>query len=448
MAGDDSSGQGKRGYKISRVDLKPLLESLFTGLFQIVDNTELNENEHVMKCIMRSLARAGEEVIPVTGVFFNKLSSALERVCKNPRNPHYNHYLFESIAALVRNVCSKDASQTSQMEVLLFPPFQTVLQMDITEFTPYVFQVLAQLLEYRPVEAGLGDAYTSLFPPLLTASLWDSKGNVPGLVRLLRAYLKKAATTIIAENFLVQFLGIFQKLNSSKATEESGFALLSAVTMYMPRETLGQHMKRAFTLILTKLQSGKSNRYPGLVIHYFALFTGLFGAQTFFDHMNQIQPGIALTLLVQIWIPKLQMATKNQLGAKIQVVGLTRLLCDTPQLLADDNGKKIWGQALAGVLSVVASPTFGSKDGQDDDDAEIEVGYDSTYTQLHLATSKPEDPFESMGNPMNVFATSVKNLSTSNPGVVSQIVQEAANSDPKLASGLQTIQTKTGINFV
>ena len=41
-------------------------------------------------------------------------------------------------------------------EAMLFPPFQQVLQADIAEFTPYVFQVLAQLLECR---TGLSAAY-------------------------------------------------------------------------------------------------------------------------------------------------------------------------------------------------------------------------------------------------------------------------------------------------
>jgi exportin-2 (importin alpha re-exporter) len=31
----------------------------------------------------------------------------------------------------------------------LFPPFQAVLSLDVAEFSPYVFQILAQLLEFR-----------------------------------------------------------------------------------------------------------------------------------------------------------------------------------------------------------------------------------------------------------------------------------------------------------
>lgn len=445
MAKDDAAA-GKKSYKITRADLQPLLQNLFTGLFAIIDNVELNENEHVMKCTMRALSRAGEDVIPVTDIVFNRLAAALERVCKNPRNPSYNHYLFESIAALVRNVCSKDPSMIGQLEAMLFPPFQTVLQMDIVEFTPYVFQVLAQLLEFRPTEAGLGEAYSSLFAPLLTASLWENKGNIPGLVRLLHAYLKKAATEVIGQ--LVAFLGIFQKLNAAKATENSAFDLLNAVTIYAPQENLAPHLKTIFTIILTKLQHGKSNKYPGFVVKYFGLFVGLYGAQAFFDYMNQIQPGVALTMLVQIWIPKLPAATNNQLEAKIQVVGLTRLLCDTPALVADDNGKQIWAHALNGVVKILTSTSFSSADAEFDADPEIQLGSDSSFTQLSLARSKPEDPFSSIGDPMDMFARSLQSFSSSQPGVLGPIIQQAAGPDPKFSSALQTVMQKTGVNLV
>lgn len=39
---------------------------------------------------------------------------------------------------------------TADFEERLFPPFEGVLSMDVAEFTPYVFQILAQLLLYRP----------------------------------------------------------------------------------------------------------------------------------------------------------------------------------------------------------------------------------------------------------------------------------------------------------
>jgi len=113
--------------KVGGAELKPFLNNLFTGLFSIVDNTELNENEYVMKCIMRALSVARDDLMDVVQVVLEKLTAALAQVAKNPKNPQYNHFLFESIAVLILAVCTTDATLTAAFEHFLFPPFQTVV---------------------------------------------------------------------------------------------------------------------------------------------------------------------------------------------------------------------------------------------------------------------------------------------------------------------------------
>jgi exportin-2 (importin alpha re-exporter) len=201
--------------KLDGSDLKPFLGNMFTGLFSIVDNAEWNENEYVMKCIMRALNTAKDDLLDVVQIVLEKLTAALAHVAKNPKNPQYNHYLFESIAVLIRSVSSKDAAYTSAFEQFLFPPFQHVLQMEVVEFTPYVFQLLAQILEFRPEGSGLGQAFGSLLPPLLTPTLWERKGNIPALARLLAAYLNKGSAEIVQQNLLLGILGVFQKVRVS-----------------------------------------------------------------------------------------------------------------------------------------------------------------------------------------------------------------------------------------
>ena len=137
--------------RFGRADLQPHLELLFGQLFFILDKTDESfENEYVMKCVMRCLSVAKEDVVPLAPQLIGYFNKALERVCRNPRNPQFNHYLFESTAVLVGSACAANPALTGQFEALLFPPFQHVLAADVAEFTPYVFQILAQLLEYRP----------------------------------------------------------------------------------------------------------------------------------------------------------------------------------------------------------------------------------------------------------------------------------------------------------
>lgn len=219
---DRDAATGVMVQRITMESLRPCIQPLLAGLFAVLDNPDLPENDYVMKSIMRTLAVCGSEIGPLTELVLHKLTVALDRVCKNPINPHFNHYLFECVALLIRSSCLNAAPEAcagacNQFETLLFPPFQIILQQDVTEFTPYVFQILAQLLSYRP-GTGASDAYKALFPPLLSPTLWERRGNVPALSDLFRAYISKSMADILAGGHLTGVLGVFQKLLASKVS--------------------------------------------------------------------------------------------------------------------------------------------------------------------------------------------------------------------------------------
>lgn len=58
----------------------------------------------------------------------------LVEVCKNPKNPGFNHYLFESVAALIRHAITPavagqpPSGMIETFEQMLFPAFNLVLQ--------------------------------------------------------------------------------------------------------------------------------------------------------------------------------------------------------------------------------------------------------------------------------------------------------------------------------
>jgi hypothetical protein len=113
-------------------------------------------------------------------------------LCKHGTNPGFAHYLFESLAAIIKTVGAQNLAMCSAMLLLLcmqiakpfsahvstgsdtiphlegylFPPFQEILQQDIAEFAPYVFQLFALLLELRPHP--IPETYTQLLNPVLT----------------------------------------------------------------------------------------------------------------------------------------------------------------------------------------------------------------------------------------------------------------------------------------
>lgn len=98
---------------------------------------------------------------------------------------------------------------------------------------PYIFQLFAALLEANP-SATLPDYYQNLIAPILMPVMWESRGNVPALVRLLCSIIPRGTQYIMQNNQVEPILGIFQKLVSTKANESYGFDLLETVVENFP----------------------------------------------------------------------------------------------------------------------------------------------------------------------------------------------------------------------
>lgn len=191
------------------------------------------ENEYVMKALMRTFSTLQDKVVPYLGVILPKLTTKLEAVCKNPSKPHFNHYLFETFSLAIRIVCINNSQAVASFEGVLFPIFQGILQQDIQEFIPYVFQLLSMLMEMTPTGA-IPDPYMQLLPCLLAPVLWERPANISPLVRLLCAFATQAAPQIIANDKLGGFLGVFQKLIASKSNDHEGFHLMQSMIQHMP----------------------------------------------------------------------------------------------------------------------------------------------------------------------------------------------------------------------
>ena len=70
----------------------------------------------------------------------------------------------------------------------LFPLFFQVLEKDIGEIVPYVFQIMSLLLQQQ---GGCPDTYLELYKPLLSPQLWEASGNVQPLVTLLCVIIER-----------------------------------------------------------------------------------------------------------------------------------------------------------------------------------------------------------------------------------------------------------------
>lgn len=100
------------------------------------------------------------------------------------------------------------------------------------EYIPYVFQILAQMLD---LHTGVPTAYRSLLQHLLMPSIWQQKGSVPGLVKLLKAFLARDSAEMVQTGSFTSVLAVVQqRLIPSKLNDAWGFELLQGVVSYVP----------------------------------------------------------------------------------------------------------------------------------------------------------------------------------------------------------------------
>lgn len=231
LALTDSNGQPVVESKTVTPSSKDLMEHLFRliekdqGQDRVQAATKVQENEFLMRCVMRVLVVIREELQPLTEMLLKHLLEIVNLAVLNPSNPRFCYYLFEAIGAVIRFAAP---AQPALVENSLYPPFAAILESDSQDFMPYVFQLFAGLLEANPTNT-IPDSYKSLIAPVLKVDYWLIKGNVPALVRLLTGLIRRGSAEFISGNHVEPVLGIFQQLFSSKANEVPAFELLECV---------------------------------------------------------------------------------------------------------------------------------------------------------------------------------------------------------------------------
>lgn len=275
---------------IKDVHLNPFASELFQGLFHVLSQPGSTENEYVMKAIMRSFSTLQGASLPFMGQALPRLTEILTEVAKNPSKPHFNHYLFETFSISIKIVCQVEFKAVDAFEEALFPVFQGILQQDVLEFMPYVFQILSLLLEVREGKGPVPDPYLALFPCLLAPPLWERPGNVTPLIRLLCAFVRQASAKISADGKLNAVLGVFQKMLSSRANDHEGFYLLQNLVMHYPAAELQACMKQVFQLMFTRLSNSKTTKFVKSFIVFVSFYAAKVGAEQTIELIDSIQP--------------------------------------------------------------------------------------------------------------------------------------------------------------
>lgn len=323
----------------SRDDVVPIAGGLLTQLFQLItlqsSPERLAENEYLIKCVMRVLVLV--EGLPAAEALacLQQLLAIIKVLATNPSNPRFSHYTFESIGLLVRWL------SVLMMEVLV-PELLPILSSDVQEFVPYVFQILAYMLEKD--QGTLPPLYAQLAKPLMLPTVWEYRGNIPGVTRLLQAIVAKDPLAFQQPAQLEPLLGVFQKLIASKMHEQHGFELLTTVVLHIPGELLKPYTGLVATLLLQRLLQLITERFVRRFTVWVCTVAIKLGPEWVYSVFELVQPGVFGQVLSLFVLGKQTAKVANLLDKKVIAVGLA-VLAQSPAV----------GERVPAVLAVLAA---------------------------------------------------------------------------------------------
>ena len=312
----------------------------------------------------------------------------LKAAAANPVNPTFNHYMFETIAALVKNVCSVHSSALAAFDSTLCPLVREILDQDVAEFAPYGFQLLAQLLDlHKTTGTNVPPDYLAMLPPLLMPVFWERPGYVPALTPLIVGFMHTAAEHIVANEQVRQHspalcqdvelsarlvwaeqiqpvLGVFQKLIASKANDHHGFALITGMMRSLPLAAIQPYLATVFQLLFQRLSSLKTHKFVRGFIGFMSVVVCSHGAAQLFELVNAVQPNIMMMVLDQVWLPGLG-GINGRVERKVAAVALIKLVCDCPAP-RDPVHLAQWNKAAANIVPLLES--VGQEEDADEND--------------------------------------------------------------------------------
>ena len=416
---------------------KDLTEHLFSLILRDRQPAKVQENEFVMRCIMRVLIVLREDISGVAANVLHHLIDITNIISTNPSNPRFYYYHFESIGALVR---FSSASTSDALCQALYTPFTNILQNGVDEFMPYVFQLLAALFEKEPTKP-LPRQFSPLIAPVLMPTLWEQRGNVPALVRLLASIIPRAAEDLIKNDQLPNVLGLFQKLVSTKANEGYGCDLLEDCITYFPPEALQPYWKDLLSIMLTRLQGKNKASFETRFVRFYHYFAsrddkGL-GADLFVAETDKIQQDVFRGLYLQIILPKTQELARP-IDKKVATVGLTRTLADSQAFV--QRYPKGWPLTCKALLTLLENPPVPSKNDdmimdQDVEDTVFGVG----FTALNTIKKAPFDPYENIVDLRKWVGQYLKEADQRHNGRIGSVV---SSMDPAAQKALQSYMSQ------
>ncbi|KAG2546368.1 hypothetical protein PVAP13_9KG029257 [Panicum virgatum] len=427
-------------------DINPFAPQIIQNLSTALSLPDSYENPYLMKCLMRVLgiaSIAGQIVHEIT----TRLVGILMEVCNNPKNPDFNHYLFEALAAVIGRTGEQDPTLLPAFEASLFPVLQRILVEDISEFWPYAFQIFAQLVNLsRPP---LSQNYMQLFGVLLSNATWDRPPCVPALVRLLRAFLRKIPNELNQEGRLPNILAISRSLLSRSSTEDSAFYMLNTLVENVGLDIMSPYISEIWSALFTRLQTRQAVKFVNSLVVFMSLVLVKYGSGVLVSSIDAIQPNLFTQILPRFWIPNLKLI-KGTLEVKLTAVASTKLLCESAVLL-DAAAAQLWGKLLDSIVTLLSRTNQDGaqqeqNDGADAVDIQKTSGYSVSFVRLQYTGKSEDDLLKEVNDPKQFLVTSLATLSAQSPGRFGPVIEQHV--DPANKSVLLQLCAAYNANIV
>eukprot|EP00696_Hemimastix_kukwesjijk_P002672 gnl/Hemi2/13284_TR4554_c0_g1_i1.p1 gnl/Hemi2/13284_TR4554_c0_g1~~gnl/Hemi2/13284_TR4554_c0_g1_i1.p1 ORF type:complete len:950 (+),score=365.35 gnl/Hemi2/13284_TR4554_c0_g1_i1:155-3004(+) len=406
--------------KLTKMDLKPFLQPMAGALFTVLGFQDSKLNEYVMKALCSLPAVAEEQLAPYVGEILRNLTAILGPICENPSNPTFNHYLFDCVAALLRYSASTTPTGVAEAATILLDPLKQILNMDIAEFAPYVFQLLALLVEMHPLPL-LADL-TSMVPGLLTPGLWLKSTNVAQLTRLVQAFIQQIGRELNKDVVLL-VLGVFQQMISSNMTDHFGFQILQSMLQYMDVSQYDDKMETILQLLFYRVQNSRTQKFMNGFLPFLSLVIVKNGPEYLF---NKLGANVFRSLILEVWLPNVQKESACLTDRKLCAVAMADTLCKLPALL--NEMFPVWSELLCGTVRLFEQPEEQGNGEEEQDWLEVEdsPGYVPAFLLYH-GRKAAVDPLAGLPNPKAYFLQMLNALSAANPQVQQFLAQNGFN---------------------
>lgn len=106
----------------------PVLEAALGNFFKVLGTDEHSENPYVMRALLRLVSTCGPAILPFAHQVLMGVCNKLAQIYKNPKNPHFTHYLFEAMASIIQTLIKAgNYTEVEKAEAVLMPAFQTII---------------------------------------------------------------------------------------------------------------------------------------------------------------------------------------------------------------------------------------------------------------------------------------------------------------------------------